>query len=231
MNINPEIVNEISEQLLAKASAKQFVYRNTKEVFKQFKSNLNELALQIETKVKACDDCVDVKYTENNEFEAQIQFSGDVLVFNMHTNVFTFEETNLIHTTDYVQKDPTNAYCGMIEVYNFLSDSLKYQRMNDTGYLISRIFINKDNSFIIEGERPMIELNKGLGNGFVTEEFIQQIIEQCMDYAISFDLWAPPYQSVKEVTVSQKFITSGLTLHQTSKRMGFKMQHEIKPLE
>ncbi len=228
MNINQEVVDVITEQLLAKASSKQFVYRNTKEKFEQFKIYLSELALKIEEKVKACDNCVNVKYSENNDFEAQIQFSGDVLVFNMHTNVFTFEESHLIHTTEYVKKDPFNAYCGMIEVYNFLSDSLKYQRMNDTGYLICRIFINKDSSYIIEGERPMVELNEGLGNCFVDEDFIQILIEQCIGFAIGFDLWAPPYQAVKEVTVSQKLINSGLTLHQTSKRMGFKMQRDLK---
>ena len=229
MSVSKEVVDSIAEQLLAKASAKQAIFRNTKEIFEKFKTYLNELTTQVEEKVTACDNCIGVSYKENNDFEAQIQFSGDVLVFNMHTNVFTFEEENLIHTTEYVKNDPFNAYCGMIEVYNFLSDSLKYQRMNDTGYLICRIFINKDSSYIIEGERPMVELNKGLGNAFVDEAFIQELVHECIDYSIEFDLWAPPFQAVKEVTVSQKLLTAGLTLHQTSKRMGFKMQKDIEP--
>ena len=39
-------------------------------------------------------------------------------------------------------------YCGVINMYNFLSDSFKYNRENDLGYLIGRMFINKENTFV-----------------------------------------------------------------------------------
>ena len=34
-------------------------------------------------------------------------------------------------------------FCGIINIYNFLSDSFKYNRESDLGYLVGRIFINK----------------------------------------------------------------------------------------
>ena len=226
MAINEDITKSITDQMLDKSSTKQLVFRNTKEIFERFKVFLQDITEKVEERVKVCDNCIGVSYKENNEFEAQIQFSGDVLVFNMHTNIFIFEESNPIHTLEFVKKDPMNAYCGLIEVYNFLADSLKYQRVNDTGYLICRIFFNKDGGYIIEGERPMIDLNIGMGNDTINDDLIQMIILQCVNYAIEFDLWAPPYQVVKEVTVAQKLASVGLTFHQTSKRLGFKMQKD-----
>jgi hypothetical protein len=227
METPQSLVNTITAKLLDKSSNKQFVHRNTKTVFAHFKKTIQAIVDEICPALKEKDASVCIEYKENNEFEVQLSFSGDVLVFSMHTNVFTFEENHFIHTLDYVKQDPNKAFCGVIEVYNFLNDSLKYQRMSDTGYLICRIFINKENNIIIEGERPIIELNQGFDKTHICDETVRAIIEQSMLYTLDFDLWAPPIQNIKEITVQQKMASTGLTLHQTSKRLGFKFQKEL----
>ena len=65
-------------------------------------------------------------------------------------NVFDFEKTHKVHRTSYVKKDKGNFYCGMINVYNFLADSFKYNRVKDSGYLVGRLFINQDLHFFVE---------------------------------------------------------------------------------
>ena len=44
------------------------------------------------------------------------------------------------------------SFCGVINIYNFLSQTLlKYNRLNDAGFLIASVFINKDYHFFVEG--------------------------------------------------------------------------------
>src|SRR5574340_1141800 len=57
-----------------------------------------------------------------------------------HTNVFEFDTRHLVWKTSYVKEKATRSFCRMINVYNFLPDSFKYNRANDLGYLVARIF-------------------------------------------------------------------------------------------
>lgn len=66
----------------------------------------------------------------------------------MHTNVFCFPPEHAVGKSSYVLETPTRGYCGMIQAYNFLSDSLKYQRLSDIGYLLARLFINAEGNFL-----------------------------------------------------------------------------------
>jgi hypothetical protein len=111
----------------------------------------------------------------------------------------------------------------MIEIYNFLADSLKYQRVNDTGYLIGRIFINRENHFIVEGKGQMGFLFNDFGSQILTKEIFENIVEIAILYCIEFDLWAPPMEQIQEITVLDKIQQAGTIAHKTSKRMGFDM--------
>ena len=68
---------------------------------------------------------VEVEYSSKGKFEAQIKFSGDTLLFHMHSNIFDFPSVHPLYKTKYVKEDKSRAFCGVINVYNFLSDSLK----------------------------------------------------------------------------------------------------------
>jgi hypothetical protein len=211
------------DELLNKASLKQFIFRNTINNFEMLKVELKDLINVIQTSIKEKNTNIAANYKEESAFEVQIQIGGDLLVFSMHTNVFNFDENHFIHKSKYVEDDIANSYCGMIEIYNFLADSLKYQRVNDTGYLIGRIFINRENHFIVEGKGQMGFLFNDFGSQILTREIFENIVEIAILYCIEFDLWAPPMEQIQEITVLDKIQQAGTIAHKTSKRMGFDM--------
>ena len=144
---------EIVRALELKAGAKQYIFRKTIDIFQIFKSQIREVVKEVAPQMKGVDSHVEVSSSELGDFEAELKFSGDTLLFLMHTNIFNFPPEHAIHKSEYVREDPMRAYCGMIMIYDFLSDSIKYSRMNDVGYLIARIFVNKDGHFFIQGKR------------------------------------------------------------------------------
>ena len=72
------------------------------------------------------------------------------------------------------------SFCGVINIYNFLSDSLKYNRLNDAGFLIARIFINKDNHFFVEGDAELGFLFNDLINQKINKEQLENIINSAL---------------------------------------------------
>lgn len=225
MNENTSI---LVQALLEKASLKQFIYRNTLSQFELLKNTLKVLIEQVHEKIVDKDKNVIVNYSEKNAFEVQIQFGGDLLVFTMHTNVFNFDENHIIHKNKYVEDDISNSYCGMIEIYNFLADSLKYQRLNDSGYLIGRIFINRENHFFTEGKGQMGFLFSDFANQIIEQSTLENIVEIAILYCIEFDLWAPPIGEVEEISVLEKLQQEGNVAHKTAKRLGFDMSAILK---
>ena len=133
---------EIIDGLNNKAALKQHIYRNTITVFEQFKKCVSEIADKLTPEVISQDKSLEVGLSEIGEFEFHLKFSGDTIAFIMHTNVFSFPPEHEVSKSSYVDEAPDRGYCGMIQAYNFLSDSLKYRRLGDIGYLLARIFIN-----------------------------------------------------------------------------------------
>lgn len=218
--------NEIIDLLQQKACTKQAIYRITQSVFSDFQKALNQKAKRIATAISTKDKCVEVKYSSKGKFEAQIKFSADTLLFHMHSNVFDFPSTHAIHKTKYVKEDKLRAFCGVIHVYNFLSDSLKYNRVNDIGFLIARIFINKDNHFFVEGDKQLGFLFNDFINQQIDAQQINKIIDLLMVYAINFDLQTPNFNDVKDVFVHQILDMNNNQKIKTAKRMGYKFSFE-----
>ena len=224
-----EKIKKIAGLLKDKGNLKQDVYSVTLENFEALKKDLANISVQLNA-TKDAKDKYDVEYKENGKFEAKIKFAGDELIFNMHSNVFGFDAESYVHTLDYVKEDPSREFCGMIEIYNFLADSFKYSRVYDVGYLIARIFINKDGHFYVEGEDQLGFLYKEFENMVLSDEIISMIIENAMMYAIGFDLWVPKYAEVKQLTVGQKIQQQGSISHLTGKRVGFEFSNLNKDL-
>jgi len=126
--------------------------------------------------------------------------------------------------TPYIRDDKQRSYCGVINIYNFLSDSFKYNRVNDLGYLIGRVFINREKHYFIEGKREIGNLFFNFATSILDNESIRKIIESAMLYTINFDLLTPPYDSVKEVSVYEMQTTLDNMKIKTGKRLGFRFQ-------
>lgn len=225
-----ESIIQLSNFLKSKGNLKQDIYGITLERFETLKTKLRFVADELQ-KLKTDDDKYLIEYKEEGKFEAKIKFAGDVLIFNMHTNVFGFDHNSYVHQLDYVKEDPDRNFCGMIEIYNFLADSFKYNRVYDVGYLIARIFINKDGHFFVEGDEQLGFLYKEFDKMLLTDDILCIIIENAMNYAIEFDLWVPKYDQVKQLTVGQKIQQEGNITHLTGKRVGFEFANLNKKIE
>jgi len=211
----------ILKLLAEKSVMKQNVFANTINVFEQVKQASKNIVSDLSTDIKGMDSRVTLGFKEFNQYSFQVKVAGDMLQFDMHTNVFEFERSHPIYKSSYVKKNDLNSFCGIISVYNFLSDSFKYNRINDVGFLIARIFVNREKKFFIE---TRTSLNSKYGNYSeepITPENIVDIINELIIFAISFDLYIPPYDTVKQVSVLEIQEKASSSVLKTGKRLGY----------
>lgn len=222
---NPQIL----ELLSTKSSTKQHVFRTAAEIFREFKTQLQIIADQLNQNICNVDASVVVDYKDRGEYEAEIRFSGDVIIFQMHTNVFTFEKTHGIWKNSYIREDNMRAYFGMINMFNFLSDSLKYNRLGDMGVMIGRIFVNRDQHFFVEGKRQFGYQFNNVAGDVLDSNKIRQIVEMAVIYALDFDLTTPDFNSQRLISVQQIQAISSDLKNSTSKKLGFKFKAQNSP--
>jgi hypothetical protein len=209
-----------------KASVKQAIWRTTTSVFNRFKSELSNIGEQMQNDLK--DKDVEISYSDTSDFEARLKFSGDVLVISMHSNVFSFAPEHQVNTLEYVKEAPLRKYCGIIHLHNFLADSLKYNRGGDIGYLIGRIFINKDEHFFVDGQSQLGFLFNSFGKGKLKDDQIRKILELAIIYCMDFDLLTPPFEAVRQITLQEKQYMGSNSGYPTGKHMGYKFKSELE---
>ncbi|MBI4645386.1 MAG: hypothetical protein HY738_02040 [Bacteroidia bacterium] len=212
--------------LVEKSYTKQKVYDNTLEVFNSIKDVLKEICVDYNKQLKKVDKRLLLEYKDRGSFESELKVAADLLIFNMHTNIFEFDKDHNIWKTSYVKETPLSTYCGLINIYNFLSDSVKYDREDDLGYLIGRIYINKDKHYFVEGKRQLGFLYTNFGQEIIDKETIHKIIESAILYCLDFDLLVPPYDSVKVTSVANMKDRINKSKTQTGKRLGFQFYYE-----
>jgi len=214
-----------------KSVLKQDVFNNIILNFKVLKQVLKEIGDDLSSRMEGIDERVIVEYKDTGEFEAQLRVAGDVLVFHMHTNVFKFDSQNSLWNTSYFKENGNRGYCGVINIYNFLNDSIKYSRVNDSGYMIGRLFVNTENHFMVEGKRQMGFLYNDIINSVIDKDKMKAIIQSAILYTLDFDLLIPPYDQVKEVSVFEiQQLSDNLKL-KTAKRLGFKFKADSDSIE
>ena len=165
-------------------------------------------------------------FKENGKFDVSLKVAGDILVFSMHSNVFEFDRNHPVWKTEYLQKNKNNSYSGVINIYNFLADSIKFARTEDLGYLIGRIFINRENQYFVEGKRQMGMLFSNYGKEALSRDALKQIIYSAMQYTLEFDLLVPPYDNVKIASVGQLETKIQHSKVVTGKRVGFQFNSD-----
>ncbi len=216
--------SELFASIVEKASIKQNVYRHTYETFNNFKKVIKHLVKEYQNDDNQKRSQIPFEYKNRGEFEVELKFAGDILVFIMHTNVFEFPRNHEIMKLPYIREDNSRSYCGIINIYNFLGDSFKYKRINDLGYLIGRVFINKDLHYFIEGKREIGLLYQSFDVAKMNDDAAKNIIKSSIKYTLNFDLLTPPYEEVKLLTVQQIQTSLDNMKIITGKRLGFKFQ-------
>ncbi len=217
---------QILSALEMKSLVKQKVYDQTFEVFNLLKEILQEIKNEFNSKIQVKDTRVGFEYKERSQFEVELKVAGDILIFSMHSNIFEFDREHNVWKLNYVKENSLYSFCGIINVYNFLSDSFKYNRLEDLGYLITRLFINLEQHFFVEGKRQQEYLYNNFGKSILTKEILKDIILRIINYAIEFDLLVPPYDNVKIASVGQ--LNEKVEYHKmkTGKRLGFKFNSD-----
>lgn len=221
---NMEIKEQLSELIFSKGELKQKVYQSTRQTFELFRTTAKNIvaALQEQNRQKGKD--LRFEFTDRGDFEFEIRFAGDLLIFMMHTNVFEFSRNHEVMKSQYIRENPERSYCGVIHVYNFLTDSFLYQRDNDLGYLIGRIFVNAEKHYFIEGKRELGMLYNNFNTSLIEDESVKSIIESAIEYTTNFDLLTPPYDEIKVVSVGEMRNNFDKKSLVTAKRLGFRFQ-------
>lgn len=213
---------KILETIVSKSTLKQKVFDNTFATFNDLKETLLEMASEMDDQLDGLlDRRVRLEYRDRGKFEAQIQVANDLLIFQMHTDVFEFEPNHVIWQNPYVQTDRDNSYCGVINIYNFLSDSFKFNRNADEGYLIGCIFINREKCYFVEGKQQTSMRPMQFGKAEIDSEALVRILESAIYYALHFDLLLPSYDDNKRVTVDQFNTKLDNSKFVTGKRLGY----------
>ena len=219
-----ELKESLKDLVFNKSELKQSVYQATRETFDLFRENTRELIELFKKRCREEGKEVAFEFTDRGDFEFEVKFAGDILLFMMHTNVFEFSRDHQVMKTPYVRDDQRRSYCGVIHIYNFLADSFAYQRDNDLGYMIGRVFVNFEKHYFIEGKRELGMLYTNFNTSTVTPESVQGIIESAIEYTTNFDLLTPPYDEVKLVSVGEMRTNFDKKSLVTGKRLGFRFQ-------
>ncbi len=219
-----ELKESLKDLVFNKSELKQNVYKATKETFELFRKETRELIELFRERCQQEGKQVAFEFTDRGDFEFEVKFAGDILLFMMHTNVFEFSRDHQVMKSPYIREDTRRSYCGVIHIYNFLADSFAYQRDNDLGYMIGRVFVNNEKHYFIEGKRELGMLYTNFNTSTVTPESVQGIIESAIEYTTNFDLLTPPYDEVKLVSVGEMRSNFDKKSLVTGKRLGFRFQ-------
>ena len=220
----PDRLDLIAQGLSGKSSAKQAIFRATQAAFDVLRQASQELCLELTQKITTIlDPSARIEYYPVNGMEFHIRFSGDLLVFVMHSNIVTFPDTFGPMTTPYVQDDFRRRFFGHIMAYNFMADSIKYQRMNDPGYLVGRLLVNIDSHYFLEGVQQLELPDHDMSSNPITPDAMRLFVESAMIAAVNNDLIAPPMNDIQKITVKQKFENQQVS---RASKVGFSFSHE-----
>ena len=218
-----ENTKAVCQQIKTKMELKKSVYKNIEASFEMFKAIAKIYPEKFRTLHP--DSEVEVKYEYKQSQSFQLRFGSDILYFAMHSNVYEFSRDHELMKTPYLREDKERSYCGMISIYNFLTDSIQYNRQNDVGYLIGRIFVNKENHCYIDGKREVGQVYTNFNTTLFDNDLAIRILEAAIQYTVNFDLLVPPYEMMKEISVNdmQEFENKQVPVR-TGKRLGFRFQ-------
>ena len=212
---------ETLELIKSKSVFKRDIFELTTERFDEFKTVLGEITEELSKEMETIDPRLEISFRDLGKYYCQLTIAGDVLLFNMHTNVFSFAKDSFYWKSGYLQEDENRGYCGTIQVFNFLADSFRFRRENDIGYMIARIFVNHENHFFVEGKKELGYMFNDFVNSHLGKNCIRKIIYSVIKYCLEFDLYSPNYQDVDQITLRDARSLKDVISLKTGKRLGF----------
>ena len=223
-------LKQLSRHLEKKANMKQDIYLNTMEAFTMLKNETAYIIKDVRNNMANRKRVIPLKFNDRGDFEFDLKFGGDVLIFYMHSNIFDLGRQHEVSRTHYIRSDENRRYCGIIHIYNFLADSIKYNRLNDSGILIGRIFINKDKHFFIEGKREMNQAAISFSTDKLSSSKMRKVLMSSILFTVNFDLPSPAFDNIQEVNLYDFENAAGQSRLKTSKKLGFKFHADKKTI-
>ncbi len=217
---------KLIETILFKGRMAKDATDKTFEVMQLLKSILQKVESDLKKEVTRVDPRIKIQYKDRGTFEAEIKIAEDLLIFIMHTNAFVFDPVHPVWKNTYVSLNPERATVGMISIYNFLTDSFKFERKNDVGHLVARMFVNKEGNFFAEGKKQLGILYNDYATTKANEEVLRSFVENCIAFCLDIDVVLPPFESMKEITVFEAMVNTMQSTLSTGKRLGFKFEGE-----
>lgn len=216
--VNKRMRNAIVSLVGPKAKLRKRVEANITEGFETLCSVLQQMADEYS---EALGPDVAVRYERRASHVALFTLDADVLVFVQLTDVFNFDRDNQALKTPYVKEDAQRAAVGIVNVYNFMTDSFKYDRDEDMGYLVARIFVNAEGAFFVEGKRQRGVGVDHFGEQKVDADAWRRFAETALKYAAESDALVPPYEMLLQADMAtlKGYILASKT--KTAKRLGF----------
>jgi len=211
-----DVVNLLSD----KATLKQDVFSITKEIFSQMKDMTKAISEKIQAAPEVDHEKVPVEFEELNEFEFQLKVGGDIVVFLMKTNVFALPANHKDYKHKYFKSDWKKSYFGQIMIYDFIADSVKFNRVDDVGYLIERIFINIEEHFMVEGLKNIGYSYHDIARNIISKTVLEDLIEDAILVSIETDLVSTSFADNFNLTVEQRRLKRSKV---AGSKLGFQM--------
>ena len=217
-----DLLDQIFDGLRQKASAKQAIWRNAQATFNELREVSQAVVGELARRLSPVDGNVVIELKSVSDFEFHIRFSGDLLIFLLHSNIVTFPDDYPLLQSEYVAEDFRRRFFGHIMAYNFMADALRYARMQDTGYLIGRLLVNIEQKLFLEGAQ---ELNMPLAERVALQPLepdtttLRAFVESAMIAAVNNDLLAPDLDAIRQLTVKQKL--ENQQLNAPPRKVGF----------
>jgi len=214
--------NLIVNTLIEKSQTRQEVTANTDKAFRLLKEQLIVLQDEYNAQLRRAGEKELFAYEQKGSHEEALRVGEDLLIFQKSPYVFEIHQSHGVWKISYVYDNKMTNYTGIINIYNFLYDSIHYSRKDDPGYLIGRIFVNKDSHFFVEGKRQLGFLYNDFGNAIIGKKALRDIVNSAILYSLDFDILVPPYDEVKITSVSDMEESISNSMQRLGKRLGFK---------
>lgn len=202
--------SNIVSKIQSTSKLKQNLFVQVTDLFQLLEQSSRALASKLEASCGS-ENSVPIKVEKTNEYEFSFQVGEDVLVFILQSNIVRLSEETYLSKSKYLKSDASLNYFGQILVYNFLGETIKNERLDDPGYLLGRLMLNRENKFFLEGDRKMVYHFPELHENVVTVPKMKDFLELLVSSALDNDLLAPAFGDIMIINYFQKLEhTSGM---------------------
>ena len=196
------MLSDIINKIETTSQLKKNLFEQVTSFFTDLEKTCREVAIELQK--ESANNTIAVKIEKINDYEFLFRVGGDVLVFILQSNIVRLSDDAYISKSKYLKDDVTLRYFGQVLVYNFLADTLTYGRLDDPGYLISRILINRENHFFLEGDRKIVFEFPELKDNPITKDKNRKLVENLVLSALNNDLLAPNFNDIMLISYHQK---------------------------